>query len=396
MKKKIYLDHAATTPVLQEVIDAMKEAFSTNFGNPSSLHTIGQQARDLMERSRECIANNFKVDTKEIIFTGSGTESDNLAIQGTAFRLRKLGKGNHIITSVIEHSAVLNTFRYLQAQHGFRVTEVPVDQEGILDLDALQDAINSETIFISVMYANNEIGTIQPIKPIGDICEDKGIIFHTDAVQAFGKIPIDPENDGFHLLSASAHKIYGPKGIGLLYMRDGGDLEGIGRYIQPIIQGGGHERGYRSATENVPGIVGFAKAVELAFNSMKKEADRQTKIRDKLIDSLVNEIPGVVLNGHKTRRLPNNVNICIEHVEGESMLIQLDMAGYEVSTGSACSSKSLKPSHVLLAIGRTPELAHGSLRITLGLSTTEKIADDFVSTLKNIVIKLREISPLFK
>ncbi|MHA1370489.1 MAG: cysteine desulfurase family protein [Promethearchaeota archaeon] len=246
------------------------------------------------------------------------------------------------------------------------------------------------------MYANNEIGTIQPIKPIGDICEDKGIIFHTDAVQAFGKIPIDPENDGFHLLSASAHKIYGPKGIGLLYMRDGGDLEGIGRYIQPIIQGGGHERGYRSATENVPGIVGFAKAVELAFNSMKKEADRQTKIRDKLIDSLVNEIPGVVLNGHKTRRLPNNVNICIEHVEGESMLIQLDMAGYEVSTGSACSSKSLKPSHVLLAIGRTPELAHGSLRITLGLSTTEKIADDFVSTLKNIVIKLREISPLFK
>ncbi|MFX0099079.1 MAG: cysteine desulfurase family protein [Candidatus Hodarchaeota archaeon] len=393
MSKKIYLDHAATTPLLPEVFEVMKGVYLNNFGNASSLHELGQEARDILENARKKAAELFGVESKEIIFTGSGTESDNLAIQGVAFKNKD--KGNHIITSSIEHPAVLNTCRYLK-NFGFRVTEVPVDGDGILQLDKLQEAITDETVLITVMYANNEIGTIQPIKEIGEIATDKGIIFHTDAVQAFGKVPIDPGIDGFQLLSASAHKIYGPKGVGLLYMKGGGALKGVGKYIQPILQGGGHERGYRPATENVPGVVGMVKAMEITFGSMEEEMGREKNVRDLLIDGILEKIPDTLLNGHRTRRLPNNANFSFKYVEGESLLLRLDMKGYEVSTGSACSSKKLEASHVLLAIGLDPEVAHGSVRVTIGRSTDEEVVDKLTDDLDKIVSTLRAISPLGK
>lgn len=393
MQEKIYLDHAATTPLLPEVFEAMKDAYLNNFGNASSLHEHGQDAREILENARKKAADILGVESKEIIFTGSGTESDNLAIQGVAFKNKD--KGKHVITSSIEHPAVLNTCRYLK-NFGFKVTEIPVDREGILQLEKLKEAICEDTMLITVMYANNEIGTIQPIKEIGEIAADKGIIFHTDAVQAFGKIPIDPAVDGFQLLSASAHKIYGPKGVGLLYMKDAGMLQGRGKYIQPVLQGGGHERGYRPATENVPGVVGMVKAMEIAFGSMDEEMARETRIRDMLIDGIQEKIPDTILNGHRTLRLPNNVNISFKYVEGESLLLRLDMAGYEVSTGSACSSKKLEASHVLLALGLDPEVAHGSLRMTIGRSTDEAVVKKLIEDLAGIVSTLRTISPLGK
>lgn len=392
IENKVYLDHAATTPVLPEVLDAMVDVYKHHYGNASSLHSIGQDAKQLMESARESVAKVLGANPSEIVFTGSGTEADNIAIQGAAFAMKK--KGNHVITSNIEHPAVKNTVKYLES-FGFETTEVPVDEDGIIMIDKLEEAITPQTTLITVMYANNEIGTIQPIAEIGEIATRNGIIFHTDAVQAFGKIPINPETDGFHLLSASAHKIYGPKGVGLLYIKNGGTLKGVGKYIQPIIQGGGHERGFRSATENVPGIVGFAKACEIAMESMDTEGERERKLRDELMAGIL-EIEDTTINGHRTRRLPNNVNASFNHVEGESLLLRLDMAGYECSTGSACSSHDLKASHVLTAIGCDPEIAHGSLRITLGRSTEDETISSFLADLEEIVAGLRSISSTWK
>ncbi len=393
VKEKIYLDHAATTPVLPEVLDAMVDVYKHHYGNPSSLHEIGQDAREVVEKARTAVARCLGTKPEELVFTASGTEADNLAIQGAALAMRK--RGNHVITSVIEHPAVKATVKQLETQ-GFRTTEVPVDADGILDMDKFRAAITPETILVTVMHANNEIGTIQPLAEIGEICAAKGIVFHTDAVQSFGKIPTDPTKLGVHMLSASAHKIYGPKGVGLLFMKDGGTTKQLGHFVQPIIHGGGHERGYRPATENVAGIAGFAKACEIAFMDMDVEGKRETTIRDTMIGRILGEIDDSMLNGHRAKRLPNNVNVSIKYVEGESMLLRLDMAGYEVSTGSACSSHNLKASHVLLAIGRDPEIAHGSLRVTIGRSTTRERADRFVDDLKGVVTSLRAISPLAK
>lgn len=387
--EKIYLDNAATTPVLPEVFDAMREVYLEHFGNASSVHSVGQDAKELLEQARETIARNLGVLPEEIVFTGSGTESDNIAIQGTAFKQK--GKGTHIITSNIEHPAVQKTCRYLET-FGFHATEIPVDGEGIIDLDQLQDAITPETILVTVMTANNEIGTIQPIREIGEILAGKGIIFHTDAVQAFGKIPIDPAAEGFHSLAASAHKIYGPKGVGILFLRNGGKNVDGEPYLQPIMEGGGHEHGWRPATENVAGIVGTAKAVEIAFREMEEESKRETGLRDRLIDGILDSIPGTVLNGHRTKRLPNNANISFEGVDGEALMLRLDMAGYVVSTGSACASHGGKASHVLHALGRDPRALQGSLRMTVGRSTTEDQIDAFLADLGPIVNGLRSLS----
>nr|MDO8086813.1 cysteine desulfurase family protein [Candidatus Sigynarchaeum springense]MDO8119157.1 cysteine desulfurase family protein [Candidatus Sigynarchaeota archaeon] len=389
--EKVYLDHAATTPVLPEVLDAMVDVYLHHPGNPSSLHGIGQDARDIVERARATVARCIGARPEEIVFTGSGTESDNIAIQGAALAMRR--RGNHVITSAIEHPAVKTTVKQLEAA-GFMTTEVPVDVDGILDMDKFRAAIMPETVLVTIMHANNEIGTIQPIAEIGEVCAAKGIIFHTDAVQSFGKIPTDPGKLGIHMLSASAHKIYGPKGVGILFIKGGGMVKEFGKYVHPIIHGGGHERGFRPATENVAGIAGLAKACEIAFRDMDKEGQRESTIRDGIIDRILGEIDGSMLNGHRTKRLPNNVNVGIKHVEGESMLLRLDIAGFEVSTGSACSSHDLRASHVLLALGRDPATAHGSLRITIGRSTTKDVADRFVDELKRIVASLRAISPL--
>ncbi|MEX2726464.1 MAG: cysteine desulfurase family protein [Candidatus Sigynarchaeum springense] len=389
--EKIYLDHAATTPVLPEVLDVMVDVYRHHPGNPSSLHGIGQDAREIVERARATVARCIGAMPEEIVFTGSGTESDNIAIQGAALAGRK--RGNHVITSAIEHPAVLNTVKQLEAG-GFKTTAVPVNADGILDMEKFRAAITPETILVTIMHANNEIGTIQPIAEIGEICAARGIVFHTDAVQSFGKISTDPSKLGVDMLSASAHKIYGPKGVGFLYIKGGGFTKKIGKYVQPIIHGGGHERGFRPATENVAGIAGLAKACEIAFRDMSEESNREMAIRDWMIDRILREIDDSMLNGHRTKRLPNNVNVSMKYVEGESMLLRLDLAGFEVSTGSACSSHNLKASHVLLAIGRDPETAHGSLRVTIGRSTTKEMADRFVDTLKEIVSSLRAISPL--
>jgi cysteine desulfurase len=392
-KEKIYLDHAATTPVLPEVLDAMVDVYRHHYGNPSSLHEVGQDAREVVEKARATVARCLGAKPEEIVFTASGTESDNIAIQGAALAMRT--RGNHVITSAIEHPAVKATVKQLETM-GFKTTEVPVDSDGIMDMDRFRAAITPETILVTVMHANNEIGTIQPLAEIGEVCAAKGIVFHTDAVQSFGKIPADPGKLGVHMLSASAHKIYGPKGVGLLFMRGGGTTKQLGKFVQPIIHGGGHERGYRPATENVAGIAGLAKACEIAFRDMDVEGKREVTIRDRMIGRVLGEIDGSMLNGHRTNRLPNNVNVSIKYVKGESMLLRLDIAGYEVSTGSACSSHDLKAPHVLLAIGRDPETAHDSLRVTIGRSTTQERADRFVDDLKGVVASLRAISPLDK
>lgn len=383
--KRIYLDHAATTPLAQEVFEAMKPYFSEKFGNASSLHSFGQEARAAIEASRKIAAKFLGARPNEIIFTSGGTESNNLAIKGVAFANKS--KGNHIITSKIEHHAILEPCHWLE-KHGFKVTYLNVDKYGLVNPADVEKAITKDTILVSIMHANNEIGTIEPIEEIGKICKKHGVYFHTDAVQSFGKIPIDVKKMNIDLLSASSHKLYGPKGVGLLYINQ--DVK-----IEPVQHGGGHESGLRSGTENVPGIVGFAKAIELAEKNMKKEAERQTKLRDKIINEIL-KIPGSQLNGHPTQRLPNNVNVSIKGVEGEALLIRLNEKGIAVSTGSACSTKSLEPSHVLTAIGLTAEQAHGSLRITLGKDNTEQDIDYTIEQLKNIINSLRKISPLGK
>ncbi|HEC76547.1 MAG TPA: cysteine desulfurase NifS [Thermoplasmatales archaeon] len=380
---RIYFDHSATTPVDEEVVEAMLEYFGKKFGNASSLHSFGREAKSALEESREKVAKIINADANEIIFTGSGTESDNMAIKGIAF---KNGSG-HIITSRIEHPAVLETCRYLEKK-GFDVTYIPVDKYGMVDVEKVENEIRDNTILISIMHANNEIGTIEPIEEIGKIARKNNIIFHTDAVQSVGKIDIDVKKMNIDMLSISSHKIYGPKGVGALYIRRGIKIEAI-------LHGGGHEYGLRSSTENITGIVGFAKACEIAEKRMKDDAIKLRKMRDRIIKKTL-EIEESYLTGHPEKRLPNNASFYFKGIEGESMVLMLDAKGIAVSTGSACSSKKLQPSHVLLATGIKPEDAHGSLRVTLGRKNSEEEVDYFLEVLPEIIEKLREISPMWR
>lgn len=386
MKKIIYLDHAATTPARKEVVEAMMPYFTENFGNPSSIYSFAAANKKVITDVREKIADSLNTKAQDIYFTAGGSESDNWALKATAEAYKS--KGNHIITSKIEHHAILHTCEYLE-KHGFEVTYIDVDENGILRLDQLKEAIRPETILISIMFANNEIGTIQPIKEIGAIAKEHGILFHTDAVQAYGQVPIDVEELNIDMLSASGHKLNGPKGIGFLYIRKGLKL-------RSFIHGGAQERSRRAGTENVTGIVGLGKAVEIAMATMEERAAKETELRDYLITRILAEIPYARLNGDRVKRLPNNVNISFQFIEGESMLIMLDMAGICASSGSACTSGSLDPSHVLLAIGLPHEIAHGSLRMTLGEENTKEEMDYVVDQLKEIVGKLRSMSPLYE
>jgi cysteine desulfurase len=381
----IYMDYAATTPTDQRVVEAMMPYFGEIYGNPSSLHGFGQEARAAMEEARAKIAAFLGAKPAEIVFTSGGTESDNFAIKGVAWANRK--KGDHVITSAIEHHAVLETCRFLEKE-GFRVTYLPVDGDGLVDPADVVKAITDRTILISIMHANNEIGTIQPIAEIGRIAKEKGICFHTDAVQTFGHLPFTVDELNIDLLSASAHKLYGPKGMGLLYIRKG-------TRITPLVHGGDQESGHRASTQNVPGIVGFGKAVELAAATLQEEVVRLTSLRDQFIQGIFERIDGIRLNGHPARRLPNNINLSVESIEGEGMILSLDMMGIACSTGSACSSSSLEPSHVLLAIGLPHELSHGSLRFSLGMYTKEGDIDAVLEALPQVVGRLRAMSPLY-
>lgn len=384
--KRIYLDYAATTPTDPRVVSEMQPYFSEIFGNPSSLHHFGQEAKGAVEIAREKIASLINAKPEEIVFTSGGTESDNFAIKGVAFANEK--NGNHIITSTIEHHAVIEPCKFLE-KRGFLITYVPVDEFGLVNPIDVKNAITDKTILISIMHANNEIGTIEPIEEIGKIAKNKGIYFHADAVQSAGAISIDVNNLNVDLLSMSAHKLYGPKGVGALYVRRGTKMV-------PFMHGGSQEKNRRGSTENVPGIIGFGKACEIAINEMGEYAKKISHLRDKLISGLMNKISDCVLNGDPIKRLPNNVNVCLKYIEGESMLLNLDMEGIAASTGSACSSAMLEPSHVLLAIGKPHELAHGSIRFTLGHQTTEKDVDYVLEVFPRIVEKLRKMSPLYK
>ena len=385
-KRFIYLDHAATTAARPEVVEAMLPYFTEKFGNPSSVYTFSQQNKAVITQCRDVIANSLNAKSNEIYFTAGGSESDNWALKATAEAYAS--KGKHIITTKIEHHAILHTAQYLE-QRGFEVTYLDVDENGIVKLDQLKAAIRPDTILISVMFANNEIGTIEPIKEIGEIAHEHGIIFHTDAVQAYGQVPIDVDEYHIDMLSASGHKLNGPKGIGFLYIR-------TGLKLRSFVHGGAQERSRRAGTENVTGIVGLAKAVEIAFATMEERTKKETAMRDHLIDRLLAEVPYARLNGHRTKRLPNNVNISFQFIEGESMLIMLDMKGICASSGSACTSGSLDPSHVLLAIGLPHEIAHGSLRMTLGEENTMEEMDYVADQIKEIVTKLRAMSPLYE
>jgi cysteine desulfurase len=384
--KKIYLDNAATTPTDTRVLQAMLPYFTEVYGNPSSLHTFGQEAKHAIEDARYGIAAFIGAKPEEIIFTSGGTESNNCAIKGIAYARRE--KGNHIITSKIEHHAILEPCHFLEKQ-GFEITCIPVNECGLVDPADVEKAITEKTILISVMHANNEIGTIQPIAEIGKIARGKGVYFHTDAVQTLGHLPIDVNELNVDILSASGHKLHGPKGVGILYVRKGVRMH-------PFMHGGDQEKGRRASTHNVPGIVGFGKAVELEKAEMGKEIEQLTFLRDKLIKGIISTIGFTRLNGHPTQRLPNNVNVSISYVEGESMLLNLDMEGIACSTGSACTSSSLEPSHVLMAIGLPHELAHGSLRFSLGRQTSEDDIDYVLAVLPGIIGKLRSMSPLYK
>ncbi|MFH1106253.1 MAG: cysteine desulfurase NifS [Candidatus Aenigmatarchaeota archaeon] len=383
--KRIYMDYAATTPVREEVLEEMNKYFYGKFGNASSLHSFGAEAAQAIEESRKRIATAINATPDEIIFTSGGTEADNLALKGVAFANRN--KGNHIIVSSIEHDAIIQTAEYLE-KNGFSVTKLHVDKHGLVDLEELKNSITGKTILVSVMHANNEMGTIEPIEEIGKICKSHGALFHTDAVQTLGKIPIDVNKMNVDLLTVSSHKIYGPKGVGALYVRKGVKLE-------PVAHGGGQEHGMRSGTENVAGIAGFGKAAELAVAEMGAESARLEKLRDRIIAGIL-KIENARLNGHATKRLPNNVNATFKFIEGEGLVLLLDEAGIAVSTGSACSSKSLEPSHVLLALGLKHEEAHGSLRITLGRETAESDVEYLLSVLPGCVARLRRISPFGK
>lgn len=384
--KKIYLDYAATTPVDPRVLKAMLPYFSVKFGNTMSLHSFGQEAKAALEESRAIVADLINAKPNEIIFTSSATESNNLALKGVAFANKN--KGRHIIISQIEHACVRETAKWLETQ-GFEVTRIKVDEYGLVSSEDVKKAIKKETILVSIIHASNEIGTIQPIEEIGRICKERGVYFHTDAVQSLGKIPIDVTKMNIDLLTASSHKMYGPKGAACLFVREGVKIE-------PILHGGGHEFGLRSSTVNVAAIVGFAKACEICKKEMKKEAERLTKLRDKLIKGVLEKIPGSRLNGHPKMRLPNNANFSFKGVEGEAIVIQLDLLGIAGSTGSACASAKLEPSPILLAIGLKPEQAHGSLRLTLGRWTKEKDIEYVLKVLPKVIKNLRKISPFKK
>jgi cysteine desulfurase len=386
MEKKIYLDNAATTKTRPEVVEAMLPYFTELFGNPSSIYEYATQNKKAIDDARLSVAKVVGADVSEIYFTGSGTEADNWALKATIDAYA--AKGNHIITSKIEHHAILHTCEYLE-KHGIEVTYIDVDENGILKLDQLEKAIRPTTILISVMFANNEIGTIQPIKEIGDIAKKHNILFHTDAVQAYGQVPIDVNALNIDMLSASAHKLNGPKGIGLLYIRKGVK-------IRSLIHGGGQERQRRAGTENVPGIVGFGKAAEIALATMQERTENEMKLRNLLFKRVLEEVPFVRVNGDKQRRLPNNANFSFQFIEGESLLIMLDMNNICASSGSACTSGSLDPSHVLLAIGLPHEIAHGSLRLTVSHENTEEEINYTVDRIKEIVEKLRGMSPLYE
>lgn len=385
-KKIIYLDNAATTPTRPEVVEAMLPYFTQNFGNPSSVYEIAAKNKTAVNTARETIANALHTNSEDIYFTAGGSESDNWALKATADAYRS--KGNHIITSKIEHHAILHSCEYLE-QHGFEVTYVGVDENGVVKLDELEAAIRPTTILISIMFANNEIGTIQPIKEIGAIAKKHNVLFHTDAVQAFGQVEINVDDMNIDMLSASGHKLNGPKGIGFLYIRKGLKL-------RSFIHGGAQERHRRAGTENVPGIVGFGKAVEIAMATLQERQKKEIELRDYLIDTVLKEVPFTRLNGHRTNRLPNNVNFSFQFIEGESLLIMLDMNGICASSGSACTSGSLDPSHVLLAIGLPHEIAHGSLRLTLSEDTTMEDIQFTIEKIKEIVARLRSMSPLYE
>jgi len=382
--KRIYLDYAATTPTHPEVVKAMLPYFNESFGNPSSIYSYGQEAKGVIEEARGKVANLIGARDEEIVFTSGGTEADNFALKGVAFANES--KGNHIITSSIEHHAVIETGKFL-ASRGFLMTYLPVDEYGIVDPGEVKKAITDKTILISVMHANNEVGTIEPITEIGRIAREAGVYFHTDAVQTVGHIPVDVNELGVDLLSMSAHKLYGPKGVGALYVRKGTKLT-------PFMHGGEQEKRRRASTENVPGIVGFGCAAELARQEISQEAERLTSLRAQLTRGIMERIEHVRLNGHPLKRLPNNVNISVDFVEGESMLLNLDLEGICASTGSACSSSSLEPSYVLLAMGLPPEQAHGSLRFTLGKWTTEEDISRVLEVLPRVIARLRAMSPL--
>ena len=382
----IYLDNAATTKIDHEVYEAMKPYFEEQYGNPSSIYSFAGKSKKALDEARETVASFLGAKPAEIYFTGGGSESDNWALKATAEAYRD--KGNHIITSKIEHHAVLHTCEYLE-RHGFEVTYLNVDEYGMIKLDELEKAIRPDTILISIMFANNEIGTIEPVKEIGSIAREHGVLFHTDAVQAYGHIPINVEELCIDMLSASGHKINGPKGTGILYVRDG-------IKIGAFIHGGAQERGRRAGTYNTPGIVGFAKATELAAANMGQRMEKETVLRNYLISRVLKEVPYARLNGHTEKRLPNNVNFCFRFIEGESLLILLDQKGICASSGSACTSGSLDPSHVLLAIGLPHEIAHGSLRLTLSGETAKEEIDFVADSIKEIVGRLRSMSPLYE
>jgi cysteine desulfurase len=383
--RRIYFDHSGTTPVHPEVAEEMCRYLTMdNFGNPSSIHHYGRQIRVKVAEAREKVARALGADPGEIVFTSGGTESDNMAIHGAA--ITNKNRGNHIITSAVEHHAVLNTVKAL-GKEGFDITILPVDQYGMVSVDDVAASITDRTILITIMHANNEVGTIMPVAEIGKLARERKIIFHVDAVQSFGKIPVNVDDLGVSLLSLSGHKIYGPKGIGALYIRKGT------RWRQTLFHGGAQERLRRAGTENIPGIMGLAKAAELAMENRDAESSRLQDLRDRIIRELTS-IEGVRLTGHPVLRLPNHAGFLFKYIEGESMLLSLDMKGVAASTGSACTSGSLEPSHVLLAMGIPPEEAHGSLRLTLGKDNTREDVDYFVKVIKPIVEKLRDMSPL--
>lgn len=386
MKKMIYLDNAATTKTRPEVVDAMLPYFSELYGNPSSVYDFAAPSKEAVTQARETIAGSIGAKTNEIYFTAGGSESDNWAIKATAEAYKS--KGNHIITSKIEHHAVLHTCQYLE-KNGFEVTYLDVDENGTVKLEELKKAIRPTTILITIMFANNEIGTIQPVKEIGEIAREHGILFHTDAVQAFGHLPIHVDEFHIDMMSASGHKVNGPKGIGFLYIR-------TGVKIRSFIHGGAQERKRRAGTENVPGIVGLGKAAEIAMATLAERAEYESELRDYLMDRVMAEVPYTRINGHRTNRLPNNVNFSFQFVEGESLLIMLDSKGICGSSGSACTSGSLDPSHVLLAIGLPHEIAHGSLRLTLSEENTREEMDQVVEAIKAILERLRNMSPLYE
>lgn len=386
MNKKVYFDHAATTPTDQQVVDAMLPYFTEQYGNPSSIYEIARGNKQAIDQAREQVASAINAESREIYFTAGGTEADNWAIKGIAESYKD--KGNHIITTEMEHHAVLHTCEYLERQ-GYKVTYLPVDEFGLVSVKDVEQAITEETILISVMFANNEIGTVQPIKEIGEVAKKHNIMFHTDAVQAIGHIPVDVKEMNIDLLSLSGHKLYGPKGIGALYVRKGVKL-------RAFIHGGAQERRRRGGTENVPAIVGLGKAIEVAMANMEEENKKLTELRDYLIERISEDIPYCKLNGHPTERLPGNVNFSFHFIEGEALLISLDMYGIFCSSGSACTSGSLDPSHVLLAIGLPHEIAHGSLRVSLGKHNTKEDADYLLEKLPLVLQRLRDMSPLYE